>query len=60
MPIRPPGRQTRSSSPTMPSWPGIEMASPADSTHLEGAVGEGEILGLAFQEGHLQPFRLGA
>jgi hypothetical protein len=28
--------------------------------HLEGAVGEGEILGLAFQEGHLQPFRLGA
>jgi hypothetical protein len=27
--------------------------------HLEGAVGEGEILGLALQEGHLQPFRLG-
>jgi hypothetical protein len=27
---------------------------------LEGAVGEGEVLGLALQERHLQPFGLGA
>ena len=41
MPIRPLGRQTRSSSPTMPSWPGIEMASPADSTTSKELSGRG-------------------
>ena len=60
MPICPPGRQTRSSSAAICSWSGANMAPAGGQDHVEGGVGEGEILGIALIEGRLQPFGMGA
>jgi hypothetical protein len=60
MPIRPPGRadpqQLGGAVPRVAT--GQVLA--GGQHRLEGAVGEGEVLGLALQERHLQPFGLGA
>jgi hypothetical protein len=43
MPIRPPGRQTRSSSLAVRSWSGANMAPQVDTTASKEASGKGRL-----------------